>query len=320
MTAGRFFTHPLGIIAASLGATLLWGSAYPFIKLSYAHLHIASSETFEQLLFAGYRFTLAGVLILIYMLLRREGLHYQRGSGVQVAWIALLQTVLQYTFFYAGMSMSTGVVGAVIAGTISFFQILLAHFFYKNDKLSGSVAFGLLVGFIGLLVLGLAKHGRESGPIFSIGEVLLICASFFNACANLLSRRAAGAYSISYINGYQMVVGGFLLCAISCWRTGLFPFLFDWQSALMLLHLAFVSAVGFMLWNNVMKYNQVGSVSMYLFLIPVFGVAQSAILLSEPLSFAVLAALMLVSLGIIIVNRSKGALKPVKKKEIRPNL
>ena len=60
MTAARFFTHPLGIIAASIGATLLWGSAYPFIKLSYAHLHIGSSETFEQLLFAGYRFTLAG--------------------------------------------------------------------------------------------------------------------------------------------------------------------------------------------------------------------------------------------------------------------
>jgi drug/metabolite transporter (DMT)-like permease len=310
MTAARFFTHPLGIIAASIGATLLWGSAYPFIKLSYVHLHIGSSETFEQLLFSGYRFTLAGVLILIYMLLRRESLRYQRGSGTQVVTIAMLQTVLQYTFFYAGMSMSTGVAGAVIAGTISFFQILLAHFFYKNDKLSGTVALGLLIGFTGLLVLGLAKHGGESGPVFSIGEVLLICASFFNACANLLSRRAAGSYSISYINGYQMLLGGILLCTVSCWQSGLFPFLFDLQSALMLLHLAIVSAVGFMLWNNIMKYNQVGSVSMYLFLIPVFGVFQSAILLSEPLSIAVLAALMLVSLGIIIVNRNKGTVKP----------
>ncbi|MFC5653380.1 EamA family transporter [Paenibacillus solisilvae] len=151
------------------------------------------------------------------------------------------------------------------------------------------MALGLLVGFTGLLVLGLAKHRGGSGPIFSIGEVLLMCASFFNACANLLSRRAAGAYSIPYINGYQMVLGGILLCAISSWKSSLFPFLFDWPSMLMLLHLAVVSAVGFMLWNNVMKYNQVGSVSMYLFLIPVFGVFQSAIFLSEPLTLAVLA-------------------------------
>ena len=122
--------------------------------------------------------------------------------------------------------------------------------------------------------------------------------------------RAAVSYSIPYINGYQMLLGGILLCTVSCWQSGLFPFLFDLQSALMLLHLAIVSAVGFMLWNNIMKYNQVGSVSMYLFLIPVFGVFQSAILLSEPLSIAVLAALMLVSLGIIIVNRNKGAVKP----------
>ncbi len=69
--------------------------------------------------------------------------------------------------------MSTGVAGAVIAGTISFFQILLAHFFYKNDKLSGTVALGLLIGFTGLLVLGLAKHGGGSGPVFSIGRCFL---------------------------------------------------------------------------------------------------------------------------------------------------
>ncbi|BBH19359.1 transporter [Paenibacillus baekrokdamisoli] len=312
MTAARFFTHPLGVIAASVAATLLWGSAYPFIKLSYLHLHIGQAETFEQLLFAGYRFTLAGILIFIYMTLRKESIRYQRGSGTQVAWIALLQTVLQYTFFYAGLSMSSGVVGAVIAGTISFFQILLAHFFYKNDKLSGTVGVGLIVGFMGLLILGLSKHGGESGPLFSMGELLLICASLFNAIANLLSRRAAASYSIPYINGYQMLLGGLVLCAAASWKTGLFPFQFDWQAGLMLLHLAIVSALGFMLWNNVMKYNQVGSVSMYLFLIPVFGVIQSAVLLSESLTYAVLAALLLVSLGIIIVNRSKGVLKAAK--------
>ncbi|WP_308634629.1 DMT family transporter [Paenibacillus silvisoli] len=305
MTAAKFFTHPLGIIGASVSATLLWGSSYPFIKLSYERLGIGSHDTLEQILFAGYRFTLAGLLILLFMLIRREKLRYQRGSGGMVASIALFQTVLQYIFFYAGLSMSAGVVGAVIAGTISFFQILLAHFLYKNDKINGSKGIGLLVGFVGLLVLGLSKHDGSSGLHFSLGELLLMAATLFNAIANLMSKKAAASYSIPYINGYQMLVGGLMLCAIGAWETGLAPFQFDWISLLMLLHLAIVSALAFMLWNNVMKYNSVGSVSMYLFLIPVFGVLQSALFLGEPLSAAVLAALALVCSGIVIVNRRK---------------
>ncbi|CAH1215334.1 hypothetical protein PAECIP111893_03927 [Paenibacillus plantiphilus] len=305
MTAAKFYTHPLGIMAASVGATLLWGSAYPFIKLSYEALDIRASETYEQLLFAGYRFTLAGLLILLFMIVRRERLAYQRGSGSLVGGIAMLQTVLQYAFFYAGMSMSAGMVGAVIAGAISFFQILLAHFFYRDDRITGSTGVGLLVGFTGLIVLALSKETSGSSLLFSTGELLLLAAALSNAGANLLSRRAAAVYSVSYINGYQMVIGGIILCAVSAWKTGLAPFIFDWQSLLILLHLSAVSALGFILWNNVMKYNRVGSVSMYLFLIPVFGVLQSALLLSEQLHAAVLLALVLVSIGIVIVNRRK---------------
>jgi drug/metabolite transporter (DMT)-like permease len=310
MTAARFFTHPLGIIAASVSATLLWGSAYPFLKLSYAALDIKAGETLKLLMFAGYRFTLAGILIFVYMLFRRESLSYLPGSGKMLTAIALLQTVLQYTFFYAGMSMSAGVVGAVIAGTISFFQIVLAHFFYRDDRLNGYKGLGLLVGFAGLSVLGISKEAG-GGWAFSPGELLLMGSALFNACANLLSRRGAATYSISYLNGYQMIIGGIILCAIPAWKTGLAPFDFDWRSSLMLLHLSFVSAAGFMLWNNVMKYNRVGSVSMYLFLIPVFGVLESALLLSEPLHAVVLAALTLVSIGIIIVNRKIGGSRPV---------
>lgn len=305
MTAEKFYTHPLGIFIASVGATLLWGSAYPFIKLSYEALDIHASETFEQLLFAGYRFTLAGLLVLLFMMVRRERLGYQRGSGTLVGGIAMLQTVLQYAFFYAGMSMSAGMAGAVIAGAISFFQILLAHFFYKDDRIGPSTAVGLLVGFTGLIVLALSKENGDSRFLFSAGELLLIAAALSNASANLLSRRAAAVYSVSYINGYQMLLGGIILCAMSVWQTGLAPFVFDWVSLLILLHLSLVSALGFLLWNNVMKYNRVGSVSMYLFLIPVFGVLQSALLLSERLHAAVLLALVLVSLGIVIVNRRK---------------
>jgi drug/metabolite transporter (DMT)-like permease len=54
-----------------------------------------------------------------------------------------------------------------------------------------------------------------------------------------------------------------------------------------------------------MKYNQVGKVSMYLFLVPVFGVILSSIMLNEVLSYLVFIGLIMVTSGIIIVNYQK---------------
>ena len=44
---------------------LLWGSAFPCIKIGYKMFHIASADASSQLLFAGCRFFLAGVLVLL---------------------------------------------------------------------------------------------------------------------------------------------------------------------------------------------------------------------------------------------------------------
>lgn len=80
MKTERFFTHPLGIAIAATVTMFLWGSAFPMIKKSYSELKIASDEIFEQMLFAGYRFVLAGMLIMGATLLARKSFRYQPGT------------------------------------------------------------------------------------------------------------------------------------------------------------------------------------------------------------------------------------------------
>ena len=47
---------------------ILWGSAIPVIKTGYHLLQVDSSDTASQIVFAGIRFTLAGILVLIFAL------------------------------------------------------------------------------------------------------------------------------------------------------------------------------------------------------------------------------------------------------------
>ena len=45
---------------------LLWGSAFPCIKVGYKLFQVDSTDTAAQILFAGCRFTLAGVLVILF--------------------------------------------------------------------------------------------------------------------------------------------------------------------------------------------------------------------------------------------------------------
>ena len=67
-----------------------------------------------------------------------------------------------------------------------------------------------------------------------------------------------------------------------------------------------ISAVAYTLWGVLLKYNPVSRVSVFGFMNPVFGVLLSALILGESaqaLSIYALAALVLVSLGIYVVNK-----------------
>lgn len=300
MTAKTFFTHPIGIIISAVSATFLWGSAIPFIKISYAELNIGKEDVFAQFVFAGYRFVIAALMIMVFMKLFGRSLRYQRGSLLGIMRVSMAQTFFQYLFFYVGVSLSTGIQGAIISGTTTFFQIVIAYFLFKGDTINSRKTIGLIIGFLGVILVNISKG--DFTLQFGLGEWLILIAMFFGGLGNVLAKREAAKMEIMYLTSYQMLIGGLGLLAIGVFQTGLMPFTFTYTSFGMLLYLAFVSAVSFVVWNSVMKYNQVGKISIYLFLIPVFGVFLSTFILGEALHILVFAALSLVAVGIVIVN------------------
>ena len=72
--------------------------------------------------------------------------------------------------------------------------------------------------------------------------------------------------------------------------------------------MAFISAAAYTLWGILLKYNPVSRVSIFGFMNPVIGVLLSAVILgeySQAFNLPALIALILVSLGIIVVNQKK---------------
>lgn len=71
-----------------------------------------------------------------------------------------------------------------------------------------------------------------------------------------------------------------------------------------LFYLSCVSAVSFLLWNSLMTFNSPGNVALFLFLVPVFGVLLSSLVLHESFDVRVLPVLAVVAASIMASQRA----------------
>jgi len=295
----KILTHRIGLVVFALLTTFLWGSAFPFIKKSYDLLQITSSEYGEQLLFASYRFFLAGVLLLVVSVLVFKQTITLKERTYAYSRLGFFLTFLQYVFFYIGLSLSTGVQGSIIAGSTSFFQMLLAHFRYEDDRLNRFKGLALFLGFTGVILANWPQGGQ--GVSFGVGEGLLIAAMVSGAFGNLVAKEYSARYPVAPMTGWAMVIGSIGLFIAGVILDGhVAPFTFSTTSAWMLVYLAFLSATGFTLWNLLMKYNPVSKVSLFMFFVPIYGVSLSALILGETIPPQALLGLLFVVSGILV--------------------
>lgn len=278
----------------------LWGSAFPCVKTGYEWLHIET--TGSQILFAGYRFFLAGVLTFIMgSVMERRILRMKKSSVPYVLRQGLMQTTLQYVFFYIGMANTTGTKGSVINASNAFISILAAPLLIKGEKLTWKQGVGCAVGFLGVIIINLEPGAWGDGFSFGGEGMVLICTVFYGI-STVIMKKISHLESAMTITAYQLLFGGFILTVIGFAAGGRIA-VFDGKSAALLIYMAMLSAVAFSLWTILLKYNSVGKVAIFGFSIPVFGVFLSAVILGEQIiSLKNFAALICVSIGILLVN------------------
>ena len=298
------FSIPAAAVALAVLCNLLWGSAFPFIKMGYRLFVIDSADTASILCFAGVRFMMSSLLVWIFgSLMERRPLPLPRGKVLgECCALGLWQTALQYFFYYSAVAQLTGSFGGILNSTQSFMGVILAHFLYgAADRMTARKALGCVLGFGGVLVATLGNHG--GGSAWGISAMLIASAVFAAAGPwNKSVTRKADSFSVCCIN---LGAGGLALALLGFAMGGrLSP-----QSPLavpVLLYLAFISGAGYVLWALLMKNNPVSRISVFGLLIPVVNTLLSAVLNAEPLfEWNYLAALVLVCGGIFLVNKPK---------------
>jgi len=302
--SSKLFTNPFFVAAGALLCCALWGSATPFIKVGY-ELILPHKDVPSTILFAGIRFFLAGVLtILIYSVARKKFLYPKRENLHRVAAVSCFQTVLQYLFFYIGLANTTGVKGTVLSSSNAFFALLVAGLIFKQEKLTLRKVIACIIGFSGVILVNL--NGLDFNMNFFGDGFVLLC-SVANAVSSVLMKRFSKYEDPVVISGYQFAAGGLLMSIVGMVAGGVVRF--ESAAAMgVLVYLAFLSAIAYALWGVLLKHNPVSRVTIFSFLLPVFGVLLSNLMLDEAASVTPLnlvLTLVLVCTGIIMLNYKK---------------
>lgn len=298
------FTNTVFVALSALLCCALWGSATPFIKTGY-ELLLPVRNVPSIILFAGIRFTLAGILtVLIYSIARKKFLYPQKKNLGKVALVAAFQTVIQYIFFYVGLANTSGVKGTVITGANAFCTILVASLIFRTEKLTAKKVIACILGFAGIVVINL--KGLDLNLNF-LGDCFCFFSSVSYAFSSVMIKLFSKDEDPVVISGYQFILGGIFLILTGLIFGGNVQCT-SISGAGVLFYLSCLSAVAYALWGVLLKHNPVSKVSIFSFTTPVFGTILSMLMLTESanVNFVnLLITLTLVSSGIIILNYSK---------------
>ena len=297
------FQRPIWVSVFALTAAVVWGWAYPLIKLGFAEFAITPDMTASKMLFAGIRFMLSGLIILaIAGRAKRPFSVRRRSDWWYILLFSLLNTTLHYACFYIGLSHAAGARSAILNSLSVFAVVILACVFFPSDKMTLRKVIGCVLGFAGILALNMG--GSDSGVFTWMGDGMIILNALCGASASLLTRGLSKRVDVFVGTGYGLAIGGLLLLLPALFCGGVLPHVTVTGCTILLLLIG-ISTIGFALYNKLLSCNPVGKVAIYNSLIPVVGAVSSCLCLQEPFYWKYVWAGTLAMLGIYIINKGK---------------
>lgn len=271
----------------------IWGSSFAFIKVGVAEV--------PPVTLTAVRLALAAMFMAGVMMMRGSSLPTARSAWVMMAVSALIGNALPFALIAWGQQGIPSATSAILMGIMPLITMMVAHAFTEDEKVNARKAAGMATGFIGLVVLvgPAALQGLTSSLISQLALLGAATCYGFNAVLirrMMVSDRVAAVTVVMTIAAIMVIPFAFVMEE---------PLAVDahWQSWAVVIALGLVhTAIATMIMFAIVGRAGASFFSQINLLVPIAGVAWSAVLLAERPGFNALAALALIVLGILIAR------------------
>ncbi|WP_455950855.1 DMT family transporter [Eubacterium sp.] len=284
-----------------------WSLAYPLIKLGYSNLNVASDDLGSKIRFAGIRFLMAGIIVIIFALLQKKKLQIKEGkSWLWLLLFAIVNISLHYCFSYVGLGYLPSSRSTILDSMNGFFAIILSCLIFADDKFTKIKALGCVLGFSGILLINIQVGQAMFSGISFRGDGMILLNALCGAFGGILTRVVSKKMDMNLATGLSMAIGGMILCIITLFVHPNVAWNITAKSILIIISLVLISAVCFGIYNQLIACNPISKIAIFNAFIPILGVIFSAIILGEPMKLKYFVAGMLVALGVYVINKFDG--------------
>lgn len=285
---------------------LIWGSSFLFIRIGVEQL-----PPF-QLVFIRTGIAAAGLTIVVY--LRGKRLPTDWRSIGDLLFLGSVNTVLPFALITWGETRIESGLASVLQGTAALFTLVIAHFTFADERITPRKLAGLLIGFLGVVVLASRSTAGEivqsGATMHLLGQVAVILASLCYALGGTYGRKAmqhrldpvvvaAGSMTVAAIVSGLIAYGAPALGGAPPISLGqLTPTVLG-----AVLALGLVNTFGaYLIFYPLVSVLGASRTSMVTYVIPVVGLGLGAIFLGELVDVRLVIGAMMIVGGIGIVN------------------
>jgi len=270
-------------IYATMAATI-WGLSFPVTKIGVG--------VTSPIAFAFLRYALASVFFVILLLYHKK---FDK-PNYQLAFLGLFGVTLPTILQNIGLKYTSAYITGFLQSTGPIYTVILAYLFL-NEKINIYKVTGIFLAFIGIYFMVQPKAG---GNLF--GNLLVlssaICYSIGGIIAkNLLSK----GYESFYVIAFSSIIGTFFLLPA-------LPFekiIVSYESIRYILFLAiFTTFIAYLLWYAALEKMEVSKLSFFTYLIPLFSLISSHVMLKEEIKVAAIIAGFIAVIGVAIAQKA----------------
>jgi drug/metabolite transporter (DMT)-like permease len=192
-----------------VGLCLIWGSTFLAIKVGLNYL--------PPFLFAGIRFAVASIFLLLMVPLLHAHIPRDRSSWIVMGFLGIFEITLVYGLVFWGEQYASSGLTAVLTATLPFFVAIFAHILIKAERLTRRKLFGIIAAFVGVVVILWRDATASQGAMvqFSLlGSLAIVGSAASGALGAVVAKKWASDIDPSANVLVQSIIGAISLSSV----------------------------------------------------------------------------------------------------------